>query len=72
MAKWRVDTYSTWVGFGNIWRMLANVGNYLGGKVHRYESKFGRKQEFLPVDFDNLSADFFKSWSLCNVIWLSV
>jgi hypothetical protein len=40
--------------------MLANVGKYLLKNVHRYESKFGRKQEFLPVDFDNLSADLEK------------
>ena len=49
-----------WVGFGNIWRMLANVGGYLLKKVCRYKSKIGRTQEFLPVDFDNLSADLEK------------
>ena len=30
-----------WVGFGDIWRMLVNVGEYLMKKVHRYKSKFG-------------------------------
>ena len=46
--------------FGNIWWMLVNVGEYLLKKVHRYKSKFGQKQEFLPVDFDNLSANLEK------------
>jgi hypothetical protein len=48
---------------GWIWQHLADVGNvgeYLLKKVHRYESKFGRKQEYVPVDFDNLSADLEK------------
>ena len=57
MVLWQVDTGSTLVGFGNIWRMLANVGEYLLIKAHRYESKFGRMRSFLSVDFDNLSAD---------------
>ena len=30
-----VDTGSTWVGFGDIWRMLANVGDYLQKKVYQ-------------------------------------
>ncbi len=73
--KWQVDTGSTWVGFGEMWRMLANVGEYLLKNVHRYESKFGQKQEFLHVVFDNLSADLennghfvYKFGYLCNKI----
>ena len=33
MVLWGVDTVSTWVGFGNIWPMLANVGDYLWKKL---------------------------------------
>ena len=68
MAKWQVDAGSSLVGFGNIWRMLATVGDYLWKQVRRCECKFCRIHDFLSVDFDILSADL----ALCYVIWLSV
>jgi hypothetical protein len=49
--------------FGGCWQILASI---CWKKSTDMKSKFDRKQEFLPVNFDNLSADLEKEWSLCK------